>query len=343
MALKIKKDTSRAPLVSAIIVTHNRKYSLARTINSLLESSYKNLEIIVVDDASTDGTYDYLVKKYHELIVKGILKVIVNNKELLPALCVTKALRQSKGLFILIIADDVVVERNCIEKLMEFLSYKKDAGIVSPIVYYYSKKHKTWWAGSKVNMLTSRTYVYGRDLRVPRQRYWKSDTFTTIALVRREIFINAHNILRYADCKLFPIHNEEADFSFKARMKGWNIYVLAEAKAYHDISVPKNGNRTRAYHVHTPMRAYYAARNRILLHRKYSKWWKFTLFLTFFNWIFTLYYLKLILSDIKIAYKDRSKIAISYLKGIIDGLRMLPQVMYNAEIIDASKKSKFLK
>ena len=44
------------PLVSAIITTHNRSQLLLRAIDSVLSQSYKNLEIIVVDDASSDDT-----------------------------------------------------------------------------------------------------------------------------------------------------------------------------------------------------------------------------------------------------------------------------------------------
>lgn len=45
--------------VSAIITTHNRKVLLKRSIESVFSQTYPNIELIVVDDASTDGTDDY--------------------------------------------------------------------------------------------------------------------------------------------------------------------------------------------------------------------------------------------------------------------------------------------
>lgn len=49
-------DDKPLPLVSAVITTHNRKELLMKALQSVLNQSYSNLEIIVVDDASDDGT-----------------------------------------------------------------------------------------------------------------------------------------------------------------------------------------------------------------------------------------------------------------------------------------------
>ena len=48
------------PLVSAVILTHNRKQLVMRAIESVLTQTYPNIECIVVDDASMDGTKELL-------------------------------------------------------------------------------------------------------------------------------------------------------------------------------------------------------------------------------------------------------------------------------------------
>jgi glycosyltransferase involved in cell wall biosynthesis len=55
------------PTVSVIIPTFNRSHLLEETLNSVLAQSFKDFEIIVVDDASTDGTQS-LLNKYSSLI-----------------------------------------------------------------------------------------------------------------------------------------------------------------------------------------------------------------------------------------------------------------------------------
>ena len=52
-------------LVSVVMPTYNRAHLLPRAIESALSQTYKNLEIIIVDDGSTDNT-EQIVKKYQD-------------------------------------------------------------------------------------------------------------------------------------------------------------------------------------------------------------------------------------------------------------------------------------
>jgi len=98
-------DFSRSVLkVSVLVASHNNKDTIENCINSALNQSYKNIEIVVVDDCSTDGSYEIL-KKYKEKI-----KLIRLEKNSGAYKCRNVALENSTGFFITLLdADDVMM------------------------------------------------------------------------------------------------------------------------------------------------------------------------------------------------------------------------------------------
>ena len=56
------------PLVSVITITRNRGKLIGRCISSVLGQTYKNIEFIIIDDGSDNGTYDF--ENYVKVIVE---------------------------------------------------------------------------------------------------------------------------------------------------------------------------------------------------------------------------------------------------------------------------------
>ena len=90
------------PLISVLIPTYNSELYIKSTLESILNQTYKNLEIIVIDDASTDSTLN-IVKKYRDKRIK----LYSNDKNLGIAKNMNKGIKLSRGKYLAIMdADD---------------------------------------------------------------------------------------------------------------------------------------------------------------------------------------------------------------------------------------------
>lgn len=112
-----------APLVSVIIPTHNRADLVVQAVESVLNQTYTNIEIIVVDDGSTDNTYEALKK--HE---KRIRYIFQQRSERSKAR--NEGFRHSKGSYIAFLDSDDLWLPMKIEKQVQVLNEKRNVGVV---------------------------------------------------------------------------------------------------------------------------------------------------------------------------------------------------------------------
>jgi len=122
--LKDKKDKKK-PLVSVIIPTFNRKRLIKKAIESVLNQSYKNFELIIVDDGSTDGTEGFIKKLSRKN--KKIRYIKNKHKKGLPG-ARNQGIEISKGEFIAFLdSDDEWLKHHLKDSINTLRKYNLDA------------------------------------------------------------------------------------------------------------------------------------------------------------------------------------------------------------------------
>ncbi len=113
-------------LVSVVLPVFNGENVIAQSLESVIKQSYKDIEIIIVNDGSVDDT-ERIIREF-EKKDKRIKVISQENKKLPTALSV--GFREAKGEFLTWTSADNIMLENCIEILVENLKRKKDVSMV---------------------------------------------------------------------------------------------------------------------------------------------------------------------------------------------------------------------
>jgi GT2 family glycosyltransferase len=140
------------PTVAAIIPTFNRKDKLARFLDLILAQTYSNLQIIVVDSSSIDGTADLVRSRFTQVTL-----IQVSDREFWAGATnagVKLALEQQVD-FVLTINDDAIISPEHISKLVE-LAQQHQLSILGSRIDYLNPKDRVWSLGTYSDWGTDR-------------------------------------------------------------------------------------------------------------------------------------------------------------------------------------------
>lgn len=120
-----EKNRNNPYLISVIIPTWNRKDDLINAINSVLNQSYKNIEILVCDDGSTDGS-----KKAVKLLNDKRIRWIPGVRKGLPAAPRNNGIRNAKGDFLAFLDSDDIWLPDKLSSQIEIYSINKNLNFI---------------------------------------------------------------------------------------------------------------------------------------------------------------------------------------------------------------------
>ena len=111
------------PLVTVNILSFNRKDDLRLTLQKVFEQDYQNIEVVVVDNASTDGTLEMVKNEFSSIQLIQLQKNI-------GIAGWNEGFKIARGEFILVLDDDSYPDKNSIKELVQTAQSDKHIGVV---------------------------------------------------------------------------------------------------------------------------------------------------------------------------------------------------------------------
>ncbi len=215
------------PLVSVIIVNWNGKELLEDCLKSVYKTTYKNKEVIVVDNASKDDSVEYVKKNYPSA------RIVINKENLGFAEGNDVGFLQAKGDAILFLSNDTLVEKNVIDILIKTLYSSSTIGAVMPKILQYPQKEKIDSVGSFF-LNSGFLYHYGHDQKDQKQFNKKQEIFSmkgACMLFKKEV-IKKVGKLGIFDKDYFA-YFEETDLCHRVWLSGYKVLCEPSTAIYH--------------------------------------------------------------------------------------------------------------
>lgn len=266
------------PAVSIIVLNYNGREDTLACLRSLEHLTYPNVEVIVVDNASSDASVEAIRAAYPNmtLIETGANLGFTGGNNV----GIRYALERGAD-YILLLNNDTVVAPDFISILVETMENDPGLGVTGPMIYYYSAPETIWSAGGAIDWTRGTTSMIGLN-EEDKSQYGLSpravDFVTGCALLARRAVWEQAGLL---DDRFF-MYYEEAEWCVRASRAGYSIRLVPAAMIWHKISIDDRAASPRTY--------YYMTRNRLLfLSRTRAGYgtWAYTLIdyaRTFLSW-----------------------------------------------------------
>ncbi|KKT36002.1 MAG: family 2 glycosyl transferase [Parcubacteria group bacterium GW2011_GWA2_44_12] len=256
------------PQVSVIILLYNSRKYLPFCFKSLREQTFKNFEILVIDNGSIDGGFEWVKQCAPET------KIVRNPANVGFAKGNNRGVYWSSGDFIFFLNADVFLNEDALEQLVSYLSAHDEVAAVTPKSCVWNFSAVTDLYGSfseeivcpgrigdipgKTDMIDSLGLKIERSYRVTEIGNGKSDaeivqrepmeifgaSAASLLMKREALYAVAvqgeGNNAEFFDEDFFA-YKEDVDLAYRLRLKGWKTYLVPSARVFHDRSAKQQG------------------------------------------------------------------------------------------------------
>ncbi len=244
-----------APRVSVVIVSWNALPLLQQCLPSVAATDYPDLEILLADNASTDGSAAWVAEAFPEV------KIVRHPQNWLFCRGNNEAVRHATGKYVVLLNNDVEVPPGWLDPLVDLMEAQPMVAAVQPKLLQYDDRRRFEYAGAAGGFLDRLGYPFtrgrlfatverdGGQYDDARDVFWATGA---ALLLRRSAFEEVGRL-----DERFALHMEEIDLCWRLWRAGYRVMVEPTSEVYHlgGSSLPQG----------SPRKTYYNFRNSLLM------------------------------------------------------------------------------
>jgi GT2 family glycosyltransferase len=257
MPIQPGAKTSSSPVVSVVLLSYKRPAYLREALAALLAQSYENLEITVVDNPSpASEEIAQFVNQYPNVTL------IQHQVNLGYTGGMNKGIASAFGDYICLTEDDIVMDQDCIQRLVEYMDHHPSTGLIAPIIYNKAGRTIRWAGGHFELGGVYQMKIFGAgesDIGQFPNPFEVNFIDGATMFARTELWKSLNGFRED-----FFMYAEAVDFSIRVAKAGMKLEVVPQAKVYHfeppesptppEIEFHKIKNFFSLYLLHAPLR-----------------------------------------------------------------------------------------
>ncbi|PNL93662.1 glycosyl transferase [Aggregatibacter aphrophilus] len=270
--------------ICAVVVTYNRKELLLRCLQALEQQSYSLEHIVIVDNASTDGTVDFLEQQGYLENPKVTLLSLLENQGGAGGFHAGIKYAYEQGYdYIWLMDDDGYPEINCLKELSSYLS---NNSYIGPVVVDSKTKEKLSFSIRLPNSLAVfDTYDSLINFEKNNKTIQKLILPFNGTLISRELISKIG--LPFKD---YFIWGDEKEYTLRMKKARANIFTVVNSIFYHPAdsssSIPMFFGKLRFNNANSKLKLYCFCRNSISIYLKHDGIFYAFCFLLKTTWFF---------------------------------------------------------
>lgn len=248
---------TNTPLVSVIISSYNHQDYVQETIKSLINQTYKNIELIIIDDGSKDLTYEKILELKEQCEKRFVQIYFEKQGNIGCAATLNKLIKKAQGDYVYMIASDDLAKPHAIECQTEFLNSNPQYGlVVGDNEIIDSNSIKCYWDEKRNNVydINRAKYETVVDFSGHDNLNFSDDKFGTYSTLYISNYIpNGYLIRKSALVKIKPFSEEAPleDYFLMLQLSKYTKFKYIDeilfSYRWHNNNTIKNSEKIKKY------------------------------------------------------------------------------------------------